>query len=324
MTKYLILKGKYGFGNRLQALCQALVYCQLTGRQIVVDWRDARYSDSGENAYPLLFESLGFDIDLLDHAMNSVSPAIWKGMLDKEIDWMKTQFRSNSTARERAHQVMQKFSISPFRLNSNEQVVVMFDWKFNWSCFANHLHRLPTAWPTTSSSDLLHYLFKTYIVPRYEIRKRVEDFKAAHFFNPTIGIHVRYTDNVRGRYMPLDVLEDYFVAINKLRKKHPSATLFLATDNQRVEKRFAEKYENLIVMGKQYPDKENQSIHHRASGLNKTTAAKEALQELYLLSECDYLIHSSGSTFAKLAAIISEMPIGNLIDVGLNWTRSNK
>jgi len=71
-------------------------------------------------------------------------------------------------------------------------------------------------------------------------------------------------------------------------------------------------------------DKKNQSIHHRSSGLNKTAAAKEALQEMYLLSECNYLIHSSGSTFAKLAAIISEMPNGNLIDVGLNWARSQK
>ena len=143
MSKYLVLKGKYGFGNRLQALCQALVYCQLTGRQIVVDWRDARYSDSGSNIFPLLFESLGRDTSFLDRVGNSVFPTIWKGMLDKEIDWMKTQFRSNSTARERAHQVMQKFSISPLRLNSNEQVVVMFDYKFNWSCFANHLHVYP-------------------------------------------------------------------------------------------------------------------------------------------------------------------------------------
>ena len=324
MTKYLILKGKYGFGNRLQALCQALVYCQLTGRQIVVDWRDARYSDSGENAYPLLFESLGFDIDLLDRAMNSVSPAIWKGMLDKEIDWMKVHFAPHATSAKLANEAIKKFSISPLKLNSKKQVVVMCDYKFNLKRFARHLDRLPHAWPKTSSGDLLHYLFKTYIVPRYEIRKKVKDFKAAYFSNPTIGIHVRYTDNVRGRNKPLEVLDVYFVAIDKLRKKYPSATLFLATDNQRVEKRFAEKYENLIVMGKQYPDKENQSIHHRASGLNKTTAAKEALQELYLLSECDYLVHSSGSTFAKLAAIISEMPIGNLIDVGYRWPLSKK
>ena len=124
--------------------------------------------------------------------------------------------------------------------------------------------------------------------------------------------------------MPLDVLEDYFVAINKLRKKHPSATLFLATDNQRVERRFTKKYKNLVVMEKQYPDKKNQSIHHRSSGLNKTTATKEALQEMYLLSECNYLIHSSRSTFAKLAAIISEMPNENLIDVGFNLARSRK
>ena len=320
MTKYLILKGKYGFGNRLQALCQALVYCQLTDRQIIVDWRDARYSDSEVNAFPLLFESLGGDTCLPDHVANSVDPTIWKGMLDKEIDWMKVHFDPDTPALRRERDVVKNFSISPFKLNSEKQVVVMFDCRFYWNYFANHLHRLPSAWPKTSSKDLLHYLFKTYIIPRYEIRKKVKDFKAAHFSNPTIGIHVRYTDNVYGP-RPLDVLEVYFVAIDKLLKKHPSANLFLATDNQRVEKRFAEKYENLVVMGKQYPDKENQSLHHRSSELVKVTVAKEALQEMYLLSECNYLIHSSGSTYGNLAAIISEMPNGNLINVGSRWPR---
>ena len=323
MAKYLILKGKYGFGNRLQALCQGLVYCQLTDRQIIVDWRDARYSDSGANAFPLLFKRLGGNMCLPDDVLDSVFPTVWKGMLDKEVDWMKVHFSPNATAREHANEMIKNFSISPFELSSENQVVVMFDRQFHWGFVTNHLHRLPGTWPTTSFRDLLHYLLKTYIVPRYEIRKKVKDFKAAHFSNPMIGVHIRYTDNVRG-HKPLDALEVYFIAIDKLLKKYPSATLFLATDNQRVENRFANKYENLIVMGKQYPDKKNQSIHHRSSGLNKTAAAKEALQEMYLLSECNYLIHSSGSTFAKLAAIISEMPNGNLIDVGLNWARSQK
>ena len=57
MNKYLILKGKYGLGNRLQALCEAIIYCQLTGRKLIIDWRDARYSDLQANAFPLVARS---------------------------------------------------------------------------------------------------------------------------------------------------------------------------------------------------------------------------------------------------------------------------
>lgn len=40
MNRFVVLKGIQGFGDRLQCLLQAIWYAKVTGRHLVIDWRD--------------------------------------------------------------------------------------------------------------------------------------------------------------------------------------------------------------------------------------------------------------------------------------------
>ena len=44
MSKYLLVKGAAGLGNRVFALVTAILYAKLSDRTIAIDWRDSQYS----------------------------------------------------------------------------------------------------------------------------------------------------------------------------------------------------------------------------------------------------------------------------------------
>ena len=54
-TRYLVVKGKAGMGNRLLSLTHAVVYALITKRTIIVDWSDYTYSHSGEDVFDEFF-----------------------------------------------------------------------------------------------------------------------------------------------------------------------------------------------------------------------------------------------------------------------------
>ena len=57
-TRYLVVKGKAGMGNRLLSLVHAVVYALITQRTMVVDWSD--YTYSGEDVFDEFFVLRGF------------------------------------------------------------------------------------------------------------------------------------------------------------------------------------------------------------------------------------------------------------------------
>ena len=89
MSKYLVLKGVEGLGDRLQCLLQAIGYCHVTGRTLVIDWRDSSWYHGPDNNVKNYF-----DIDIVNSMcietfMNdefdsdmSVYPSIWRDRLN--------------------------------------------------------------------------------------------------------------------------------------------------------------------------------------------------------------------------------------------------
>lgn len=54
-TRYLLVKGFSGLGNRLQALAEAIIYARLSGRELLIDWNDSLYSSDGNDVFHRLF-----------------------------------------------------------------------------------------------------------------------------------------------------------------------------------------------------------------------------------------------------------------------------
>ena len=122
-----------------------------------------------------------------------------------------------------------------------------------------------------------------------------------------IGVHVRMTD-----LQPKSSLECLTRKIDKIQLQ-PS-TIFLATDNERVEEYFDKHYKNVVFMPKhrlEYADAQT-GIHHRAIrtgdySLAETTL-KESILDMWLLSKCEYLFCQGNSSFSKIAMTLKNQP----------------
>ena len=83
--KYLLVKGRAGLGNRLLAALTGIRYARLSGRRLVVDWRDESYSDDGTDAFPRFFDCPASGSTDEVPSTESVTPTIWRGRLDESV-----------------------------------------------------------------------------------------------------------------------------------------------------------------------------------------------------------------------------------------------
>jgi hypothetical protein len=81
--KFLMAKASAGLGNRLLSLCTAMLYAEMSGRTLVIDWRDGAYGKKGENAFDNFFSCrVAKPLSVLPKT-DSVTPSVWKGNLNK-------------------------------------------------------------------------------------------------------------------------------------------------------------------------------------------------------------------------------------------------
>ncbi len=117
--KFAVLKGREGFGDRLQCLLQAIRYATATGRVLVVDWRDSDWAHDKRLNFEHYFKFIGltnfpyeaFERYLDDHLSElTVIPRAWKPRL--------------------LHDDYERFIFSPvFQMDNSQQRI----WKIaNW------------------------------------------------------------------------------------------------------------------------------------------------------------------------------------------------
>jgi hypothetical protein len=81
--------------------------------------------------------------------------------------------------------------------------------------------------------------------------------------------------------------------------------IFLATDNIEINEMFQDKYQRVISTQKWYPTS-GRSMHHNLKSPDRFKHGIEALVDMYLLAECDYLILDESSSFSYLASLLTE------------------
>lgn len=87
MTKYLVLKGMEGWGDRLECLLQAIGYCDKTKRTLVVDWRDPDWYHDRDNQFENYIHIRGIQTQTIDDFTEQyikqehldVMPSSWSG-----------------------------------------------------------------------------------------------------------------------------------------------------------------------------------------------------------------------------------------------------
>jgi hypothetical protein len=300
-NQYVVCKGTSGMGNRILAACTALLYGEITGRRVAIDWRDESYSESGENAFPKFFDCPeAVPIDTLPNT-DSIFPAVWIGNLEMSLGALQRRLKRNSYT---------EMSFDVAKADYSEDMIVFCSYTHKTPALRNlfkgkyaHLKNVETPAILRSTLDE-----KLQLVP--EIKAGIDEFKANYFGDDTIGVHVRYTDIK----VPLDKIIGKVQAV--ARRRDP--VIFLATDSQEVVETFQAKFPRLVTTNKWFPP-DGQRMHQNWDYCpNRYENGVEALTDLFLLSECRSLVFSSKSSFGYVSSLLSKAGSRHIFDVEVN------
>jgi len=310
MGKVLLVKGIAGLGNRLLCLSTAIIYALLTKRKLIIDWSDKVYTNDGSNAFDKFFHC-GLNYPLNDlPSTDSVAPAIWKGNLRKSVGEMVHEHSNYHINHPKS---FSNFSINISNLKYTEDVLIF------WSYFdqSNSLKKqiaqdLKNDFEIAPRS-IIKKVLKDYLVLDPEIQERVLQFKNNFFGTRVVGIHIRYAD----KKVPIKAM---LKKLEQLIEHDPELQIFLATDNIDIKNYIENKYPRVISTPKWYPPP-GQTMHNQFSiNHDMIENGKEALVDMYLLSECNYLIIDESSSFAFISSLLTKAPSKQIFNFDrLKW-----
>lgn len=301
--RYLVIKAKGGFGNRMLSATTGVVLAQLTGRVPVIDWRDGEYLPKGQNSYPPLFvDPSGIDVAAFD-SRRDVSPAVWAGRLaEHPTDLIERDFPGNHSNPF----IYRRLSIDLAHPERTGAPIAVF-----WSYLPKmarigRLARRSARFRGVSLAAVTRSALAEYFTPN----ERVQSEVAALFdgrSRPVIGVHIRYTD----RKVSLDRI---IAEVTGLRSRMPEAQIFLATDNQGVRDLFCDRFAGVFCIDKAFGD-DDTSLHEGVVVADPQREAENALVDMWALARCDWLVHSRHSTFSVAAALIGGIPRSRQRDI---------
>lgn len=110
-----------------------------------------------------------------------------------------------------------------------------------------------------------------------------------------IGVHVRRTDNKEAiRRSPLkDIIA---VTKSEIQRANRPSMIYLATDDEKVKKKFSREFPNVITSSQP-------ATRKTVSGM------LEAAAEMWMLSRCHIIIGSAASTYNVMASRIGDKPL---------------
>jgi hypothetical protein len=313
-AKYIILKGMGGLGNRLLALTQAVMYAHLSGRKLLVDWRDGMYGERGEDLFSKIFQSplVGPLSELPD--TDSVFPEQWKGRLHESYTQCSDAVEPNMRLHPQWQEhLLRTYSIDSERFDYPHTVVVLLSWGAEiLKPSSPHFTRLPAPWfaGAKDERDALGKMLKNvfFLQPRYQ--EKVNAFITSHFRHPMVGAHIRYTDN--RLFFPAYVrLPQFQQALQTLQRREPDAAVFLCTDSKTVERKMKNMFPGIVTYPKHFPKGFYRNLHYGKT-VSKDQMLEEAIIDLYALASCDYVV-GSDSSLSKIAFFLSACPSDHCI-----------
>jgi hypothetical protein len=319
--QYLLVKGLSGLGNRLLSALAGILYARVAGRRLVIDWNDPVYSDDGSDVFHRFFvcPSAG-RIDEIPET-DSVVPGIWRGHLRDPASVVQREYNrlagarlyarlarlrlvrgSSKRGRSRRH-----ISIEMAHVGYEAEVAVLAGWPVRIDWLRPYLHGELAELGRMSTAAIHRTLLREEIVLHPEIQARVDEFRAAHFDAPMVGMHLRLSD----RRVRVQAILD---AADALLSRRPDLRVFAATDSIEGKELLERRYRGVVMTPHWYPPA-GTSQHNNPACPARSENGIEALVDLYLHAGCDYLVADGTSSFARLAALLRSAPEGHAIDL---------
>ena len=304
-NKYILVKGSSGLGNRILALSSAILYGQISGRQVIVDWRDGTYGEPTTNSFFQFFdcpsvlpvEDILSTIDTL-----SVYPSLWKDNLDESFGGLRQKIKLTD----------QEMTFEVGKIDYQEDLLV-------FCAYTHKTHKLRPIFQGEFSylskmdnNLILKETINKNINLKPQIKSIINQFKEENFRDNNIGVHIRYTD------MKIDYEKIFEIVEKILKKQNNEPNIFLATDSQEMLEKFKQLFPRVTTTNKWFPTSSNfnQRLHQNWDECtDRVQNGIEALTDIYLLAECENLVFSSSSSFGYLASLLNSNSKRNLYDI---------
>jgi len=302
--KYLLVKAKGGMGNRMLCAVTGIIYGQLTGRMTVIDWRDGTYSNDGSNTFSKFFSCASVCSESVLPEDGTIRPDIWAGQLDKSMSRM---LHEHDPDKHSSIWIHRKYSADVSEVEYDEDIVVFWYYTQRVRALRKHLRDPKHGFAGLTTAQIIHKVLLEQFSLHDDIRQRIADFKAKNWDQTVIGLHVRHTD------LRTD-LARYERALRRFLECSPDAHIFLATDNLQVNEDYHKRFKNVFSIPKWFPES-MASMHQNVNCPDKVANGIEALVDMYLLADCDYLIYPGSSTFSCVSQLLSNKPPEKVVDI---------
>lgn len=262
--KFVLVKGRYGMGGRLNVMLGAWNYALSTNRALVVDWTDGYYGAA--DCFSIFFENKFLSPKEFYRNINNLSvfPEIWSEC--KIVEGYQELTSANWT-------------VTPPKIGSEvEEDVVVVTWVDNFI-----------------SDERLQELARK-LTPNARISAAVDSL--LEFAEDPIGVHYRHGNGEAGVICP-DV--NWFIREIKSLDPAGERGILLCTDSAHALRFFKNAFgERLIFSAKDYPQKG--ALHNNRLVVDKVRNGEDALVDLYALGRCQDFIES-GEFFGKTAKL---------------------
>ncbi|MDE6418733.1 MAG: hypothetical protein K2K49_05950 [Duncaniella sp.] len=328
-TKYLVVKGLAGLGNRLITLLAAADYARATGRSLHVDWSDGMFGPVGENVFYKYFaldgvtseENLAAVAKRLAEGASSypatLTPEALMANIYATYDCVSSPLGRNPLYRVPLSLVTRGTASAFFGLQTWQPLPDTHDgWRKSLANVRNGRgFVIGSVLPRNIDSEIVIYAdFRPWVKSerifdivrlREPLLKEFKEFAAKHDLGDKgIGVHVRATDKTTSKSR--DKLHRH---ITEWLGESDKRKVFLSSDNPEVVAEFEAAYPGRVV---QYPkfmpdDPSGHGLHHWAlqqcdNGEIKEKMFREALADMWVLSMCDRLLWQGNSSFSLMSA----------------------
>lgn len=301
--KTVIVKGAAGMGNRMLCAASGILWAKAIGREVYIDWRDPSYSSNKENSFFYFFENQSI-MKYPPLKDKDIFPEIWYNHEDVS---MRDMLSTYDPDKFNSFIIHKKYSVNPRNIECQNNIVVFWHYIGFFEIVASIAQKKLSEFKKSDIKHIVKKVMRDNFVLTKNIKDLINSYKSQNWDANMIGVHVRYTD----RKISLNKINHYIQRQTKNMKEY---VIFLCTDNKEIEKLFINKYKKVVCTKKWFPNN-GLTMHNNNLCPDPIQNGIEALVDMYLLSQCDVIIHSSRSTFSQVSCIMSELPAEKIIDI---------
>lgn len=297
--RYMVIKAwGYGFCSDLDHVLGGLLLAEMTGRTPVVEWgRGSLFRDDpDENAWPRFFEP--------------VSSVLAADLTGKKLGYFPPKWNDANLLEAEVNKFDGPWSRmgACLYLNRREDVAVC-DFPTPIASLVSWL-RPGSPYAGKSVAQVYRMMITKYLRPRPELSERVDAFAKQHFTgSPMIGVHARGGDKPVEDPLLGERNKSTPEMVEALLAKHPTAKVFLLTDDENMRQGFTVRFGDKLVTADCVRTTTAHGLHYLEQQ-SRTRLGVEVLVDMYLAARCDYFIGVGTSNVSAMIDHLKDWPEG--------------